>query len=393
MPNPPHERPVAAEAWGQTPHANPAIPMGSGTAPPTVAKGSLFLLRQFDVADEIELEKARQLQLAELTVLARPRATALLLSSRPLSIALPPRTIELEGRPVQVDVSVRVFDFGTLSVRFRVPLASGLSWVELSNLTRLAQVEESLTRVGRDVAREVVERLGAAVTGRHETELFEDYTIVFVEQFNGLSTPQALPVDAVARLLLGESETAAVSPTEIQETTRHRSSYLSEDLCIAGWNVALVVEPTGDTDAIDVLELANAQLLELRYYDSLLDRELARLYDEIGARRGRRINLLRNYGPVLRRAMALLLEIAEFIERVENALKIIGDVYLARLYASAVDAFRIPSWEHAVTRKQALVQQVYDVLKSEVDTRRAQLLEIIVIVLILGEILQALRIR
>jgi hypothetical protein len=161
---------------------------------------------------------------------------------------------------------------------------------------------------------------------------------------------------------------------------------------VTGWNVALIVEPSGDPDTIEVLELANAQLLELRYYDDLLDRELANLYDEVGRRRGRSMSLLRNYGPVLRRAMILMLEIAEFIERVENALKIIGDVYLARLYASAVETLRIPSWERSVTRKQELVQQVYDVLKSEVDARRGQVSEIIVIVLILGEILLALRV-
>ena len=117
---------------------------------------------------------------------------------------------------------------------------------------------------------------------------------------------------------------------------------------------------------------------------------MAHLYDEVD-RRGQTVSLLRNDGPVLRRAMILMLGIAECLERVENAIKFIGDVYLARLYGSAVETLRISAWERAVTRKQALVQQVYDVLKSEVDARRGQVMEIIVIVLILGELLLAVR--
>jgi len=46
----------------------------------------------------------------------------------------------------------------------------------------------------------------------------------------------------------------------------------------------------------------NAQLLELRLYDALLDRELGGLYDDLAAaRRRRRPAFLRNYGSVLRR--------------------------------------------------------------------------------------------
>jgi hypothetical protein len=392
MPTPTAERAPASDAWGQTPRPSPSLPMTAGMPPPSVEKGSLLIIRQFDIADEINLEKARSLQLSERHVLTRPRATALLLSNPPLTISLGQRTLELGGKPIEVEVQARAFDFGAISVRFRLPLARGLSWADLTNVTRLAQAEESLTRVAREVATDIGQRLSQAITGRHDNPLYEDYAIVFVEQFAGISTPQALPLDAIARLLLGEPETAALSSGEVDEATRRRSSYFGDDLCVTGWNMALVVEPTGDTDPIDVLELANAQLLELRIYDAVLDRELGRLYDEVGRRRGRTINLTRNYGPVLRRAMVLLLEIAEFIERVENSLKIIGDVYLARLYASAVETLRIPSWEQAVTRKQALVQQVYDVLKSEVDTRRGQIMEIIVILLILGELVQALHI-
>ena len=45
------------------------------------------------------------------------------------------------------------------------------------------------------------------------------------------------------------------------------------------WDNALVVEPAADDHDIEyVLEFANAQLLELRAFDAMLDAELPKMY-------------------------------------------------------------------------------------------------------------------
>jgi hypothetical protein len=43
---------------------------------------------------------------------------------------------------------------------------------------------------------------------------------------------------------------------------------------VIDWNAAVVIEPDGSRDIPDILELASAQLLEFRYYDDLVDREM-----------------------------------------------------------------------------------------------------------------------
>ena len=88
--------------------------------------------------------------------------------------------------------------------------------------------------------------------------------------------------------------------------------------------------------------------------------------------------------------MQTLIELSEFIERVENSLKIVGDVYLARVYEGALQELRIARWTEQVTRKQRLLQQAYSLLKGETDTGRALTLETMVVVLILFEILMAM---
>ena len=60
---------------------------------------------------------------------------------------------------------------------------------------------------------------------------------------------------------------------------RQRFSYYTDDLVVLTWDRAFIYEPRGDSDVADVLEIANAQLLEMRYYDELLDDELPRMYD------------------------------------------------------------------------------------------------------------------
>ena len=44
----------------------------------------------------------------------------------------------------------------------------------------------------------------------------------------------------------------------------------------------------------------------------------------------------------MRRTAALLVDMSEMVERVENAVKIVGDFYLARLYQAALRRFRLP---------------------------------------------------
>ncbi|MBX9701279.1 MAG: hypothetical protein K2X74_17725 [Acetobacteraceae bacterium] len=53
---------------------------------------------------------------------------------------------------------------------------------------------------------------------------------------------------------------------------------------VLGWDRAVPVEPHGETD---VLEVANAQLLELRNDDELLDAALPRMFELVAAARRR----------------------------------------------------------------------------------------------------------
>jgi hypothetical protein len=160
------------------------------------------------------------------------------------------------------------------------------------------------------------------------------------------------------------------------------------DLSVVDWNAAFVYEPDEPSgDVPHLLEIANAQLLEFRYFDDFLDKELTRVYDAAGRRRP---GILRSpYNRLLRDLSLTLIELSEFVERVENSLRIVGDTYLAKVYEGAVQQLRIEQWQAQVTRKQGVLNHTYELLRSETDTNRTLTLEVAVVLLIVIEVLVA----
>src|SRR4029450_2741740 len=135
-----------------------------------------------------------------------------------------------------------------------------------------------------------------------------------------------------------------LSAEEVRDATQHRLSFTENDLCVIDWNAAVVIEPGGSRDSPDILEVATAELLEFRCYDDLVDREMEGLYETLSMREPLLSKLGGRYRRLGRQVNRRLLETVEFVERVDNSLKVIADSYLARVYATALTSFRVPSW-------------------------------------------------
>jgi hypothetical protein len=363
-------------------------------APVVFEKASVWCYRLFDIAAEIQLQRAQSL-LAQDTrrlKLSREGSQYLELPNPPLTVQLGKRVLKLKGGDVSADVMARVFDFGAASIILKVPVPTGMTQAALVVLAD----ELYDTRAVDDAAKEVLEGLRSALVPALETPHLwgqnESYTVIFAEQIAGRpSGNEVFERGELARLLLGEVGTAPLSERERAEVTQNRFSYTDDDLAVVDWNSAFVYEPSGSTDIPDIIEIANAQLLELRYYDDLMDRQLSRIYDEMQRKHGAGFSLFRSpYRALARRILVTLMEFSEFFERVENSLKIVGDFYLARLYEATVRRLRIPLWQSSVQRKQQILASTYQLLKGEVDTARSLTLEFTVVVLIIGELFLAL---
>ena len=354
------------------------------------------MYRLFDVGGEIHLDRALE-RLAtsapERVGPTRVEAQALQIPNPPITCALGSHTLGLPGAR-SAEVSARIFDFGVISLRARVETNGPMRWDEFARFGRAVDAAKEIPALLEQQAKSLVERMGDAIERPFIAHVREDYVVYHIT--NGSDDDGSGPVRAMiqeldlAPLLLGETQ--PLSDDARRELLPNRFSYYADDLAILSWDNALIVEPSNaDSDVEYILEFANAQLLELRYYDAVLDAELPKLYDQIAAARKRRRRVFgAGYAHLLGKMQTLVAEITELVERAENALKVTDDVYLARIYSAALELYRGRVWRTGIDRKLTIIRDTYAMLNGEIQARRAELLEIAIIVLILFEIVLSL---
>jgi len=363
-----------------------------------IERGRILCYRVYDVGDTIALDVAERLLGAKRVAMGGPLVEGLVIPVRPLELELDTCAVEIPSvkRLLTATCSAHVFEFGAISLLYDLPIAPGTSLEALTPLCNAIYDSPELDRLGQKHRGDLMKRLGDSIETPHEWNEAETYTVVFIEKLacgsdaaHRASVAALATSETVAKMLLGEISDSPLSPQTRDDVLKNAFSYLVDDLVIVDWNSALVVEPSGSRIVPFVLELATSQLLEFRFYDRLLDRELKAVYDTVETARPR---VLRSpYGRLVRKVLRRFMELTEFTERVDNAIKSVGDFYLARVYLSAIRRFRVPEWRESVESKLSLVARAYELLKGEVEVSRAQILEIIVVVLILVELITALR--
>ncbi|MFL5561948.1 MAG: hypothetical protein ACJ79K_10770 [Gemmatimonadaceae bacterium] len=361
-------------------------------------RGGATLYRIYDVGYSIDLERAADILSARTPARVRPErreAEAIRIANLPITVVLGPARLAADGHEYDVELSARIFDFGVVSLRMRVPVADEMGWREFVDLgNRIGGRADALSIFDRELQRLLAE-LAPAIERMRVAEVTEDYTVYRVATLrdaNGSALPAGALTDAdVVPLLLGEER--QLSEAARRELLPHRFSYYADDLAILTWDNALVIDPApeDETDVQYVLEFANAQLLELRFYDALLDAELPRMYDRVAeARGGVRGFRNRRFRELLGKMQQTVADSTEIVERVENSLKVTDDVYLARIYAAALEIFRGRVWRAGIDRKLSIIRETYAMLNDEAQAARSEALEIAIVVLIAGEIAIAL---
>lgn len=314
----------------------------------------------------------------------------------PLRVTTAAPPIAVGPHRTSTSVDAVLFDFGAASIGYSIPFECTLEG--LRELSSVLYDNSALLADARTRAQNLLETIRPALKRPELSPLVEDYLIFHFElpESNTPSGPNRIfPTDFVeknrgilAQILRAES--GELSPEEIDEATASRTSYGPRDAAIVDWNGAILLDPDPQ-DAHMALEFANVELLEMRHLDDRLDSALDEAYEVLerddrakGSTRWRPFS--RPFSANLRRVSQLQMESAMLFEGVNNAIKLLGDQYLARVYRLSAQRLHLPEWDASILRKIATLESIYEKLSDRQTNRRMETLEWIIIAMIAFEI-------
>jgi hypothetical protein len=307
-------------------------------------RGSAVGLFLFDVCEEMHLDELRSILGARrLGEGLKHAAAEQLFFERPPVV----EDAKLPGHP-DAQVRIKYYDYGVVSVLFEFPFAG--EWADLISLSSRWISETDLQNRAEAIAKERVERARAALIKPYASWLSEDYFIFFMREIGGSpSATQLLNAcgQQIAQVVRGEN--SALSDGERSEVLQSAMSYYPNDVAVLGWNAAFVYDSiSGSETTMQLLEYANSQLLEFRYYDNLLTRELAGVYDSLEKK-----SLFGRWRlpQEASRLQTVLLDVTELTERADNAIKFLSDMFSARLYRLAALKIGVPDYKSLAKEK------------------------------------------
>ena len=355
----------------------------------TSLQGSILVLIQFDVAEEIRLDELRKIFGARTAGASFKHPTPGYVQYQRPPVLEPVEALVLETGE-RLDAQIKYYDYGVLSVVFELPFSG--DWNDLVRLSGRWVWDTDFASLASRIVKKRLERARPALIKPYSNWLHEDYFIFHVREIAG--KPLASEVlkthgDQIAQIVRGE--TLPLSEGERQEIVQGRISYYPTDLAVIGWNGAFLYDTiAGAETAIQLLEYANSQLLEFRHYDELLTRELEGVYD-----------FLENGGTGLwsrwRTARAatklhtVLLDVDELTEHADNAIKFLSDMFSARLYKLAASKIGVPDYKDLVQQKLKTAEELYHFMVDQFNQSRAFVLELMVVVILVIELVMLFR--
>ncbi len=364
----------------------------------TIQNGRFLVYRLYDIANEINLTSAESLIADQMPIsrlqLRRLRPKVVRFTAPPVTFVTPlPSPISFAPHLPSIHRAVvRLYDFGVAGVRFDIPLPQNILMDDVyGRLRELLEVDAG--RHARPLIRSLMETLGPALykpQWEHEEWEEEDYLILYIRSFATdvtLSASDLLGQIDFARLLMAED--FPVSEQVREDILRYTYTYSAGDLAVISWETAFVYDTEGIMDVPDLLEFATAQLLELAFFDSILDEELDAAYDEVELlqQAGRGVLRYRHIRRILNRLLRTIMEMTEVSGRVINALRLTEDVFYAQVYTGATEVFGLPAWMEGVQEKLNNLRDIYTLLAEEAADTRMTLLEASIVLLIVLEIL------
>ncbi len=168
---------------------------------------------------------------------------------------------------------------------------------------------------------------------------------------------------------------------------RHRLSYLADDLVVAAWNAAFIY----DTDAGGVGSRRDPRVRELTVARVQVPRRtsrgaLGRIYGALQHPRWIDNLVGRRYLRATRELHSLFIDVNELTDRTENALKLVGDVYAARLFTIVAARLGLDHWKRNVEEKLKTLDDIYRFAVEQTRVSQGNILELVIVLILVFEL-------
>ena len=359
-----------------------------------IIAGKIIAFRLFNVGETIDLNLAARIleshhQQAAFTI--GPKHRSMLIVEHPLSFTFDSFAVEIRGRSYQITPTAKIWSFGTLSLQYALPLEETHSILELNYLGNFLETSESFSQQAVNFANTLLKLLTPAIEKPELWRHWEDYLVFSVQKLKlpaGVDLKTAFLTNEVASLILTE-EPMEFAPKVVARLEQYLHQYGTDDLLLLHWNGALIYDPLDAHHLQETIEYALCQLLELRYYDQLLENQLKFLYQKI---ENRKQTIFSNiFGELARQAALEYIDISVIVDQVENAFKVTGDFYFASIFKAAARELQIPEWRKSVSAKLNNLAEISKIFQGEINERRSQIMEIIIILLITAELISTIQ--
>lgn len=347
-------------------------------------RGSVLVLLQFDVCEAIRLDKLQELVSArkiDKPSMKHPAPGYVRYQRPPVVVPTEPLVLD-SGERLQGEI--KYYDYGVLSVIFELPFAG--DWDKLIGLASRWVWDIDFAAQATEIVRASLKRAAPALIKPYDEWLSEDYLIFHIRESEGSPSVTDLIHQHGAHIAqVVRGDTGQLAESECNEVLQSRISYYANDLAVIGWNAAFLYDSTAGAEmAVQLLEYANSQLLEFRYYDDLLTEELERVYTILDKGTGilARWRLARS----ATRLHTVLLDVAELTEHADNAIKFLSDMFAARLYKLAASKVGVPDYKDLVTRKVHTAEELYHFMVDQFNQSRAFFMELTVVIILVVEL-------
>ncbi|MGB0911254.1 MAG: hypothetical protein ACPGYT_12900, partial [Nitrospirales bacterium] len=355
-----------------------------------IEKGTCLAIFAYDIGAAIDLDEADRRKNTE--VKGRGRLKRRHSAPQYFDYRPPPLRLNQEVEPLNIGeyrtlstVDVVLYDFGAVSVIYSIPINGPFS--TLLPLSEALYENATLLDESRRRVDHLLNTIQDAVEKPSVASFVEDYSIFHVEATQPFLTAPEVFTNLnqdVAQILRCERE--SLSEEEIRDATTCHISFGKADISFIDWNGALVYGEEME-DVCAVLEFANVELLERRYLDDQLDKALDHAYESLTKYQWKHFRWPGSFHTDLRGIGQLQVDGAILFERVTNALKLLGDQYLARVYRLTSRRFHLQEWDAGIHRKLETIESIYEKLADLTGNRRMEVLEWIIIILIAVSIL------